>query len=97
MVVMQGPVIPLSNDQRSWRCQKCHKTVKASKIEKIIQLIDDEKNEILGNPKKKKIRNIEKTIRKWEETLYPTNLLITRLKYNLVRKLPLISSRTLTT
>lgn len=78
----KGPVIPL--DQRTWRCQKCHKTVKSGKIENIIQSIDEEKNEILGNPKKKKIRNIEKTIRKWEEILYPTNLLITRLKYNLI-------------
>ena len=61
-------------------------TVKSSQIEDIIQSIDEEKNEILRNPKKKKIRNIEKTLRKWENILYPRNLLMIRLKYNLVRK-----------
>ena len=63
-------------------------TVKSSQIEDIIQSIDEEKNEILRNPKKKKIRNIEKTLRKWENILYPRNLLMIRLKYNLV-SLPL--------
>ena len=86
LAAVQGPVLPQREDDTHWKCEKCPFTIKSTQIKDVIQLIDDDKNEILANPKKKKIRKIEKTIKKWEGILDPRNLLITRLKYNLVKK-----------
>ena len=77
-------MIPQKYNDGMWKCEQCFSTFESKQINELVQFIDDEKNEILGNPKKKKIRIIEKTIKKWEGILDSRNLIIARLKYNLV-------------
>ena len=53
-------------------------------MESITSAIDEEQKELLANPKLKKIKTIEKFIKKSLSKLDPRNLLIVRLKYNLI-------------
>lgn len=53
-------------------------------MDKLTFDMDAEQKELLANPKLKKIKTIEKFIKKTLTKLDPRNLLIVRLKYNLI-------------
>ena len=53
-------------------------------MDSLIFDIDEEQKDLLANPKLKKIKTIEKFIKKSLTKLDPRNLLIVRLKYNLI-------------
>ena len=53
-------------------------------IDKIVTALDSEKNQVLFNPKLKRIKVIEKLISRCSTKLDPRNLIIIRLKYNLI-------------
>ena len=71
-------------DAKIWACEKCQGKFSSDSIDKIVMALDEQKNAILSDPSKKKIRVIENFISKCTKILHPQNLLIVRLKYNLI-------------
>jgi len=80
----KGPVIPVLEDTGSWQCKKCEEKMLTEEVDSLIFDIDEEQKDLLANPKLKKIKTIEKFIKKSLTKLDPRNLLIVRLKYNLI-------------
>eukprot|EP00092_Neocalanus_flemingeri_P005018 GFUD01005395.1.p1 GENE.GFUD01005395.1~~GFUD01005395.1.p1 ORF type:complete len:523 (+),score=168.51 GFUD01005395.1:74-1570(+) len=80
----KGPVIPMADDPGAWQCQKCKEKILTEEVDSLISAIDEEQKELLANPKLKKIKTIEKFIKKSLSKLDSRNLLIVRLKYNLI-------------
>ena len=73
-------------ENKFWICEneKCKTKYSVESIDKIVTSLDEEKNELLGNPKTKRIKFIEKFIKKCSTKLDARNLIIVRLKYNLI-------------
>ena len=82
-ILLKGPVIS-SDDASVWKCLECSSKFSSASINKIVLSLDEQKNSILSDPAKKKISVIEKFITKCSKTLHCKNLLIARLKYNLI-------------
>ena len=77
-------MIQSGDNPKIWKCQKCPTKYSSDSIDKIVTTLDEEKNNILGDPSKKKVAIIEKFIKKCASKLDGRNLIIVRLKYNLI-------------
>jgi len=80
----KGPVLPLAETIEDWQCQKCKERISTEEVDRLIFSIDEEQKELLANPNLKKIKTIEKFIKKSLSKLDSRNHLIVRLKYNLI-------------
>jgi len=80
----KGPVIPCIDVEDSWKCDKCDFQMSTNAVDKLVFDIEAYQKELLTVPKMKKIDKIEKFIKKSLTKLDSRNLLITRLKYNLL-------------
>ena len=77
-------MIECGDNSKIWKCERCPAKYSSASIDKIVTRLDEEKNEILGDPAKKKIDIIEKFIKKCSSKLDRRNLIIMRSKYNLI-------------
>lgn len=81
-----GPLVPPKpdQDQSLWLCHQCGATTNSGKVADLTFYLDDEQKALLSSPEKKSIHNMEKMIKKFSSKLHQKNLLIVRLKYNLI-------------
>jgi len=80
----KGPVIPSKEDEGAWYCTKCKDKLLTEQVDQLVFNLDEEQKDLLANPKLKKIKTIEKFIKKSVTKVDPRNLLVVRLKYNLI-------------
>jgi len=80
----RGCMLPSSPADDTWLCEKCGKGKPAAQVNSLILKLDVEQKSLLGDPAKKRVEVLEKVVQKWGKVLHPSNLLIVRLKYNLV-------------
>ena len=67
-----------------WTCEQCPKTVASPMVDALVHSLDKEQKAALADPETKTVRTLEKLIKKWGKRLDPRNLLVVRLKYNLL-------------
>ena len=84
IILLKGSVNPEIDEKKIWKCEKCRKKYSSASIDKIVMALDDEKNRILQDPERKTVREIENFITKCKKVLDPRNLIIIRMKYNLI-------------
>ena len=75
---------PEKDEEKFWKCENCSKRFSSASIDKIVMSLDDEKNKILLDPARKKVKVIENFITKCTRFLDSRNLIIIRMKYNLI-------------
>jgi len=75
---------PSTSDSHSWNCDSCHSSKPSSEVDGLIHDLERDQKSVLGDPKHKKVKTLEKLLQKWGKKLDSRNLLIVRLKYNLV-------------
>ena len=75
---------PEKDEEKFWKCEKCSKRFSSTSIDKIVMSLDEEKNKILRDPTRKKVKVIENFITKCMKVLDARNLIIIRMKYNLI-------------
>ena len=80
----KGPVIPSKEDEGSWSCIKCKEKLDTEQVDQLVHNLEEEQKDLLANPRLKKIKTMEKFIKKNVTKVDPRNLLIVRLKYNLI-------------
>merc|ERR1719370_624779 len=80
----RGCMLPSSPGDDTWLCEKCGKGKPAEQVNSLILKLDVEQKSLLGDPAKKRVEVLEKVIQKWGKVLPPSNLLVVRLKYNLI-------------
>ena len=83
-IFLKGSVNPEKDEEQFWKCEICTKRFSSASIDKIVMSLDDEKNKILRDPTRKKIKVIENFITKCMKVLDARNLIIIRMKYNLI-------------
>jgi len=67
-----------------WTCAGCGETRPKAKVDELVFVLNKQQKEVLGDPQKKRIEVLEKLLGKWGKVLHPRNLLLVRLRYNLV-------------
>ena len=77
-------MIPERDEEKVWKCEKCGKKFSSASIDKIVMSLEEEKNKILSDPGRKTVKVIENFINKCMKVLDARNLIIIRLKYNLI-------------
>ena len=55
--------------------------VPSEKAENLVLACDKEQKRLLGDPKLKRIRQLEKFLTKWGQRLHPRNLLLVRVRW----------------
>ena len=75
---------PEKDNEKFWKCENCSKRFSSASIDKIVMSLDDEKNKILLDPAWKTVKVIENFITKCTRVLDGRNLIIIRMKYNLI-------------
>ena len=75
---------PEKDEEKFWKCEKCSKRFSSASIDKIVMSLEEEKNKILLDPTRKTIKVIENFIAKCMRVLDARNLIIIRMKYNLI-------------
>jgi len=80
----RGCMLPSSPKDETWTCEKCGKGKPAAQVNSLILQLEREQKSLLGDPAKKRVEVLEKVIQKWGKVLHPSNLLVVRLKYNLI-------------
>ena len=65
-------------------CLTQHICFNCKQVDQLVFNLDEEQKDLLANPKLKKIKTIEKFIKKSVTKVDPRNLLVVRLKYNLI-------------
>ena len=75
---------PEKDEEKFWKCEHCSKRFSSASIDKIVMCLDDEKNKILLDPARKTVKVIENFMTKCTRFLDNRNLIIIRMKYNLI-------------